>query len=205
VIPETRQELTKWRGLQQQMPKRGVKLWRPDYTSGLCPAPCFCINHMESEYQWLTDHTNNCILYIFTVFVKYCFPVKILQRISFWNLQHWDVIKWAVIFYMNIQNAIICVGCEDEIHCRKISIIHKLYKYSRPIIIVAGFSFSCLLSLFSNVVSQNLQHVDILKYCIRVIGNGMLLVAIIVIIAQEDQKILVNGTNTWINVHVCTI
>lgn len=94
------------------MPKRGVKIWRPDCTVGLCPAPRFCINHMEREYYWPTDHTDNCILYIFTMSVKYCFPVKILQRISFWNLQNWNVIECAVIFHMSTQNAIICGGCE---------------------------------------------------------------------------------------------
>jgi hypothetical protein len=70
----------------------------------------------------------------------------------------------------------------------------QMKQYSGATSIKTGFY--CLLSLFSNVISQNSQNVDISKYGIRVICNGMMLVANTVTTAQEDQKILVNGTQT---------
>jgi hypothetical protein len=47
-----------------------------------------------------------------------------------------------------------------------------------------------------DILYQNSQNVDISKYGIRVTCNGMMLIANTVTTAQEDQKILVNGTET---------
>jgi hypothetical protein len=45
--------------------------------------------------------------------------------------------------------------------------------------------------------SQNLQSRDILKYSNRVIGNSMMSLENIVMIAQDNQQIFVSNTNTW--------